>query len=349
MSTVQSKLYRIFTICAVLLVLAGMAAPAKAAAAPSFSIIKVVKDESITVRTYNFPAATLFTIRMDVVGNAAVNGIIVTQTNTGAGGSFEETYRIPAELRGKTQIAVRMEANGYYAVNWFNNSGSSTPPDNNNIPVTGGSGSPGIKIVAVEKDRNITIEATRFPANVDFKIRIGPFYNFWKSHEVTGTINSGSGGTFRFSVSLPDAVKGVSLVAVRLDSLTGGYYAYNAFTNNTSGTYTPGSTVNTCSLVSVSPAASIKPGAEFDAVWKVKNTSSKSWRSDQVDYRYLSGSKLYKYDSRYDLFETVDPDETVKIVVDMKAPSQTGWYTTTWGLVVGGTTLCQMPLTFQVK
>ncbi|MDZ4158689.1 MAG: hypothetical protein U1B80_02770, partial [Anaerolineaceae bacterium] len=46
--------------------LVGLAAPApqpvKAASIPTFNIVQVVKDDKVTIRTYNFPAGQLFTV-----------------------------------------------------------------------------------------------------------------------------------------------------------------------------------------------------------------------------------------------------------------------------------------------
>ncbi len=95
-----------------------------------------------------------------------------------------------------------------------------------------------IQITAVEVNSRITVQATGFPSNVDFSVRIGPFYNFWKQGEIVKTVNSGSGSSFQFDADLPDSVKDVKLVTIRLDSTSAAthYVAYNAFTNSTSGT-----------------------------------------------------------------------------------------------------------------
>jgi len=349
----RSKLYRIITFLAVFAAITGLLGiqSVQASGTLNFSIVSVRPDESVTIRAYNFPGGQIFTVRMDVLGNAGINGIIVTYTNSGAGGSFEETYRIPAELKGKGQLVLRFESPaGYVAYNWFNNASSSatpTPVPTVSIPVTGSGISPAISIVGVDANDKITIEARRFPANTDFKVRIGPFNNFWKGSVIATTINSGTGGTFRFTVNLPDVVDNVNLVSVRLDS-NNGYYAYNVFTNVNSGTI--GNDVqNSCTLVSVSPSASLTRRADFDGVWTVKNTGSKNWDLSSVDYKYMSGEKFQNDESRYDLPKTVKPGDTIKIIVDMTAPNSTGYHTTTWGIVTGSTTLCSLPLTIHVK
>ena len=348
-------------IMAVLFTALGMAMPVQAAAGtPYFEVISVKVDESVTIRAYNFPANKLFTIRMDVVGNYALNGFVVTQTNTGAGGSFQETYAIPAELRGKTQIGMRMDADGgYYAYNWFSNrtaSGTQVPVTGSQPPATtSATVSPSIRIIGVQEDKTVTLLARRFPAATYFTVRIGPFYNFWKGHQVVGDIYSGNGGDFEITLNLPDVVDNVDLVTVRMDS-SNGYYAYNAFWNTSSWT-TPGSTTGvpvtgsgySCSITASTPNSTLTKKADFDGTWTIKNTGTKTWDMDSVDYKYVSGTNMDKNGERFDLSKTVKPGESIKIVVDMIAPNSVGNYSTNWALVSGSTTLCNLPLTIYVR
>lgn len=362
-----AKLYRILAALVVLAILAAaVPSPVHAAALPTFSIVKVVKDDSVTIRTNAFPAYQLFTVRMDKVGNAAVNGIIITQTNSGAGGAFEETYRIPAELRGLPQIAIRLESSsGYYAYNWFNNVSTTIPASGGNTGgTTGGTTSGGtlpftpkgpyVAVAGVVSNATVTLDIYNFPAWKDVTVRIGPFYNFWKGSVIAATISTGNGGNFRTTINLPDAVRGVDLVTVRLDA-SGGYYAYNAFHNVTasSGTPAPGSTTSVsgyaCQITRTDPQASIVKSGEFDAKWIVKNTGDKTWTSSQIDYKYLYGTQMQKYEKLYDLPKTVKPGESITIIVDMVAPKYSGYYSTTWGLAMSSTTICNLPLTIYVK
>src|SRR5512133_962345 len=110
-----------------------------------------------------------------------------------------------------------------------------------------------ISVIAVEKNKKITVSAVGFPANTDFKVRIGPFYNFGKQQVTTGTINTGKGGSFKFNVDLPEIVKDVELVTIRLDSANK-QISYNAFKNVTTGT------VNS-NPDNSSPSATATPGS----------------------------------------------------------------------------------------
>ncbi|MEW6649193.1 MAG: NBR1-Ig-like domain-containing protein, partial [Chloroflexota bacterium] len=216
-----------------------------------------------------------------------------------------------------------------------------------------------IAIVGVDKNRVITIQAQDFPANQTFKIRVGPFVGFFKNFVEVGTINSGSGGNFKFNVNLPDEVEDVDKITVRLDSSTSGVYAYNVFTNTTSGsiatTATPSTTTTPVAgaacQVSVSPSTSqtFRTREDFDAVWTVKNTSNRTWDASAVDYKYISGSEMQKFAKVFDLKQSVKSGESIKITVDMLTPDKAGSYTTTWSIVEGSTTLCSLPLTVVVK
>jgi len=209
-----------------------------------------------------------------------------------------------------------------------------------------------ITIIGVEKNVAVTVQADLFPANQVFKIRVGPFDTFFKDYIEVGTINSGSGGTFKFTVLLPEKVKDVEKITVRLDSAAG-VYAYNYFKNETSGTIPAVATPVTSSIcqVSSSPALSavMKAGEDFDAVWTVKNISGKTWETGTLDYKYIRGTELHKYESMYDFNETVKSGDSVKIRVDMLAPLKAGTYTTNWALSQGSNVLCNLPITIIVK
>jgi hypothetical protein len=47
------------------------------------------------------------------------------------------------------------------------------------------------------------------------------------------TFNSGIGGSFEGTFDIPAALAGEYQIAIRLESVTGGFYAYNWFFNNT--------------------------------------------------------------------------------------------------------------------
>ena len=90
---------------------------------PTFKIDAVVRNQSVTITTANFPANDSFVVTMGYMGTRGVNGIVVDNQASGAGGSFSETYDIPAALKDLYQISIRLQSptSGYYSFNWFYN------------------------------------------------------------------------------------------------------------------------------------------------------------------------------------------------------------------------------------
>jgi hypothetical protein len=91
---------------------------------PTFKIDAVVKNDTVTITTANFPANDEFVVTMGLMGTRGVNGIVVGNQPSGAGGSFTATYDIPDALSGLYQISIRLQSptSGYYSFNWFYNS-----------------------------------------------------------------------------------------------------------------------------------------------------------------------------------------------------------------------------------
>lgn len=195
---------------------------------PTFSIVSVDEDVSVTIKTNNFPANKDFTVRMGKIGTKAIGGVVVDTINSGDGGSFEETFDIPASLHGLSRIAIRMDASGgFFAFNWFwNNTATVTP-----APVF--VGIPTFSISAVVKDSTVTIKTNNFPANKDFTVRMGKIGTKAIGGVVVATTNSGSGGTFTATYNIPDSLKGLKQIAIRMDA-SGGFFAFNWFWNTTS-------------------------------------------------------------------------------------------------------------------
>jgi hypothetical protein len=213
-------------------------------------------------------------------------------------------------------------------------------------------GNPKITILAVERNKAVSVKAENFPANQIFTIRIGRFDDFNNTKKVVGSIASGNGGTIYFTSMIPDELKDVDKFTIRLDS-NHGYYAYNAFENTSFGTvaYTATPIVTYKCEVKTSPSAytEFPLGADFDASWEIKNTGTEAWDKAAVDYKHLSGTEMQKYGKAFDLPSTVDPDGTITLVVDMVAPNTAGTYTATWAIVTGDTVLCTLPVTIKVK
>ena len=226
---------------AMLAILIGVA-PAQGSTIPTFSIVSVVTNESVTVETYNYPANQNFVVTMGPMGTQGVNGIVVATTNSGAGGTFRATYMIPEALKGSYQIAVRMQTTHqypYYAYNWFYNNttldnvgkgGAVTLPAT--IPTY--TGIPTFSVCSVVQNQTVTIKTNNFPANQAFTVTMGPFGTAGIGGYVVGTMNSGVGGALSATFNIPAQLAGSNLISIRAQ--TGQaypYYAYNWFWNNT--------------------------------------------------------------------------------------------------------------------
>lgn len=218
-----------------------------------------------------------------------------------------------------------------------------------------------LKIIAVDKNNQIVVEAVNFPANQTWTVRVGPYYSFRGDAVAVTSFTSKAGGTFRFIVQLPAVVEDVDWVSVRLDS-DQKYLAYNAFYNVDRGDATttgpqPSEVIAstssslTCSLTSVSITAPNPMDAryDFDVVWTVKNTGTKDWEATLLDYKYWSGTKMNNFADLYDLPSNVAKGESISLRVDMTAPSSAGTYTSTWALADGNTVYCYLPVTITVK
>src|SRR4030042_530795 len=100
---------------------------------PTFSVVSVEQDKTVTIKTHNFPAGETFTVTMGAFGTLGIGGVVVQKTDSGSGGTFTVSYSIPASLAGLYRIAIRLQSSssGYYAYNWFynNTSGVVNPPD----------------------------------------------------------------------------------------------------------------------------------------------------------------------------------------------------------------------------
>jgi hypothetical protein len=215
---------------------------AEAATIPTISIVSVVSGQSVTIRTQNFPANRTFTARMDVRGNRAIGGTVVGTLESGSGGTLTATFNIPQSLRGTREIAIRLDSTtgGYFSYNWFVNTTSAatstpgpTPTPGTPVPTT--SGIPTFSIQSVVGGQSVTVRTNNFPANRTFTVRMGAMGTRAIGGTVVGTLESGSGGALTATYNIPEGLRSARQIAIRMDSSTGGYFAYNWFNNSTAG------------------------------------------------------------------------------------------------------------------
>jgi hypothetical protein len=108
--------------------------------------------------------------------------------------------------------------------------GTTTTPVTPKPPKTGRI--PTFSISAVVRDNNVTIQTANFPANTKFDVRMGAFGTAGVGGTLVTTIDSGAGGSFSATYSIPASLQGSRRIAIRLESSKTGYFAYNWFWNS---------------------------------------------------------------------------------------------------------------------
>ena len=96
-----------------------------------------------------------------------------------------------------------------------------------------------------------------------------------------------------------------------------------------------------CYIKSQSPKSGtrIHVNDDFDGSWTFVNSGEEDWDKNEIDFVQISGVETTSKDS-IDLPESVDTGDSVKILLDMKAPSDTGTQNATWALMKGKVVLC---------
>jgi hypothetical protein len=230
---IMKRTIPILAIFALLLLVPAMTASAAGFVVPTIAIDSVEQDVNVTITTKNFPANDTFDVTMGEFGTKGVGGILVATQTSGAGGSFTATFNIPAALAGRKLIAIRLESptSGYFSYNWFVNDAAGTnppPPDPAPPPFT----VPTFKIDAVVEDGTVTITTANFPANDDFVVTMGLMGTRGVNGIVVGNQPSGAGGSFTATYTIPDELKSLNQISIRLESPTSGYFSFNWFYNS---------------------------------------------------------------------------------------------------------------------
>src|SRR6185369_8328504 len=98
-----------------------------------------------------------------------------------------------------------------------------------------------------------------------------------------------------------------------------------------------------CVVLSKSPndGFGFSAGIEFTVTWQLLNTGQALWDSSSADIHYLSGKKMY-VQSAYDLERDVPPNDQYTVSVKMKAPLESGEYTTIWVMRTKAAEYCRM-------
>ncbi len=89
---------------------------------PTFTVCAVVQNQTVTIKTKDFPPNQSFQITMGAFGTQGIGGYQVGTLNSGAGGQLTATYTLPPQMIGVSRIAIRAQtahAYPFFAYNWF--------------------------------------------------------------------------------------------------------------------------------------------------------------------------------------------------------------------------------------
>ena len=99
--------------------------------------------------------------------------------------------------------------------------------------VPGYVGYPYFFIADVVRDTSVTITPYNFPPNDTFTVRMNYYGTYGVGGYVVDTVTTDASGTLsKTTFNIPAALAGQVRIAIRLESPTTGYYAYNWFWNN---------------------------------------------------------------------------------------------------------------------
>lgn len=98
-----------------------------------------------------------------------------------------------------------------------------------------------------------------------------------------------------------------------------------------------------CIVLGRTPAGTFKgsPEQNVSVTWRIRNVGDRDWRTDSIDYGYVSGEKMSAGADLFDLQRTVSAGQEGDITVLFKLPKGAGTYTTTWALYRGSTAFCK--------
>ncbi|TAK14192.1 MAG: hypothetical protein EPO32_02410 [Anaerolineae bacterium] len=206
--------------------------------APSTKVLNVVKDTEVTLQLFNMAPEKEFLVTMGPIGTQGIGGFVVGTQTTGEGGSFIVTYPIPAQLQGEALISIRLQStsSGHYAYDYFANEdgynavtgGTSTTNPNWVLPA---GTYPSFEIVSVVVDSKVSITGVNFTKDDIYTVRLGLYGSEGVGGFIVGTIETGDQSAFSATFDIPESLRGLDMIAIRLESQNADYYAFNFFYN----------------------------------------------------------------------------------------------------------------------
>jgi hypothetical protein len=195
---------------------------------PLMAIESVIINESVTVRTFNFPAGRTFLVRMGPNGTLGIDGTPVGTIDSGIGGSFQASFPIPESLKGLERIAIRAESGPFFAYNWF---------DNQPVEVIQ---TPTFRVCGVVRDTSVTIRTDpTFRPNRNFIVMMNFMGTLGTDGYVVGTLNTGPTGVVSGTYPIPVGLQGLDQITIRTEEVGGPFFSYNYFNNQTATFCTP--------------------------------------------------------------------------------------------------------------
>lgn len=206
---------------------------------PTSAIVGAVKAEDVSIKFINLPKDTDFKVLIGKYGTLGVGGTQVGTFDSAGGGTQTFTFDIPDALKDEARLAIRLESTeGAKLVAfdwWWNNSDPSDDAASEGTIISpapsGYTGYPYFFITAVVKDEDVTIKAYNLPKNTDFKVLMGKYGTAAVGGTLVTTTASGDGGTQTFTYDIPAGLKGLDRIAIRMESTSSPYFAYNWFWN----------------------------------------------------------------------------------------------------------------------
>jgi hypothetical protein len=139
-----------------------------------------------------------------------------------------------------------------------------------------------LTIASVEKGKSVTIRVVNMPAYKEFRVRMNQIGTKGVGGTIAGTVKTGKDGSVTAKLPIPAQYKDLSLIAIRIEATDStGYYAYNWFTNNTSG----GST-------STNTGGSSSPSTTVTGSGKISIESVEEDVDVTITARYLPANRL---------------------------------------------------------
>lgn len=204
---------------------------------PATNITNVTAKQDVTVKGTNFTTNDTYNVYIGKFGTKGVGGVKVGTQDTDANGKFTETYLIPNSLENEGKLAIRFvsQNTGYYAYDWFVNTGSGGSSSGSSstwgYPPNGANTIPKVTFTVVVEDDTVTIKGTNFTTNDSYKVTMGKFGTKGVGGIVVDTQATDGTGSFTATYTIPNSLNAESMIAIRLQSPTSGYYVYDWFYN----------------------------------------------------------------------------------------------------------------------